>query len=147
MVATRSTSATTPIFMTHSTASFAFSNTRTEIIELPMTTITDTKPAQEQIANYHRDGFLILRDVFTSEEITELDAEALRLLQRTDLIDSDNIRCRWQNCLTTGECRFGCFDPVIDISSVCARVARDSRLIELVSALYGERAYLFKDKL
>src|SRR5262245_41801912 len=147
MVATPSTSATTPIFMMPLTASFAFLNTRTEIIELPMTTITDTKPAQQQTANYHRDGFIIVREVFTSQEITELDAEAWRLLQRTDLIDSDNIRCRWQNCLTTGECRFDCFDPVIDISSVCARVARDPRLIEIVSALYGERAYLFKDKL
>src|SRR5262245_43762167 len=133
--------------MTHSTASFAFSNPRMEIIERRMTTITDTKPSQEQIANYHRDGFLILRDVFTSEEITELDAEALRLLQRTDLIDSDNIRCRWQNCVSSGECRFDCFDPVIDISPVCARVARDPRLIALVSDLYGERAHLLKDKL
>src|SRR5262249_53261955 len=101
MVATPSTSATTPIFMTPSTASFAFSNTRTEIIERPMTTITDIKPAQDQIANYHRNGFLIVRAVFTSEEITELDAEGWRLLQRTDLIDSDNIRCRWQNCVST----------------------------------------------
>src|SRR5262245_43841140 len=133
--------------MTHSTASFAFSNPRMEIIERRMTTITDTKPSQEQIANYHRDGFLILRDVFTSQEIAELDAEALRLLQRADLIDSENIRCRWQNCVTTGECRFDCFDPVIDISPICGRVARDPRLIELVSALYGERAHLFKDKL
>src|SRR5262249_53214707 len=101
-----------------------------------MTTITDTKLAQEHIANYHRDGFLIVRDVFTFEETAELDAEAWRLMQRTDLIDSDNIRCRWQNCVTSAECRFDCFDPVIDLSPVCARVARDPRLIEIVSALY-----------
>src|SRR5262245_46615006 len=112
-----------------------------------MTTLTETKPTQEQIANYHRDGFTIVRDIFSREEIAELDAEAWRLMQRTDLIDSDNIRCRWQNCVSTGECRFDCFDPVIDISPVCARIARDPRLIQIVSELYRERAHLFKDKL
>lgn len=43
----------------------------------------------------------------------ELRREANRLLQRADLMDSDNIRCRWQNHVDTGECRFDCFDPVI----------------------------------
>jgi len=112
-----------------------------------MTTSIETSLATQQIANYRRDRFVIVRDVFTSEEVAELDVEARRLLQLTDLIDSDNIRCRWQNCATTGECRFDCFDPVIDLSPICARVARDPRMIELVSALYGERAHLFKDKL
>jgi len=112
-----------------------------------MITITDIKLTPEQIARYRCDGFIIVRDVFSGEEVAELDAEAARLLQRTDLIDSDNIRCRWQNCVATGACRFDCFDPVIDLSPTCARIARDSRLIGVVSDLYGERAYLFKDKL
>lgn len=112
-----------------------------------MTTITDNPITQEEIASYHDTGFLSLRRIFPEHEIGQLDAEAKRLMRRTDLIDSDNIRCRWQNCVTTGECRFDCFDPVIDISPVCARIARDPRLIEIVSALYGEPARLFKDKL
>ena len=66
---------------------------------------------------------------------------------RTDLIDTDNIRCRWQNHVETGECRFDCFDPVIDLSEACERAARDPRLLEIVGALYGEPACLFKDKL
>jgi hypothetical protein len=100
----------------------------------------------EQIASYHRDGFLIVPAVFASEA-AELQGEASRLLGLTQLMDSNNIRCRWQNHAETGECRFDCFDPVIDLSPVCERVARDDRLRDRVSALYGEPAFLFKDKL
>ena len=100
-----------------------------------------------QVAQYAVDGFLIVRQVFSSDRIAELEAEAARILGRTDLIDSDNIRCRWQNHVETGECRFDCFDPVIDLSEPCARAARDPRLLAIVAALYGEPACLFKDKL
>jgi hypothetical protein len=99
------------------------------------------------VARYQADGFLVVRGVFTPDRIAELDAEAQRILGRTDLIDPDNIRCRWQNHVETGECRFDCFDPVIDLSEACERAARDPRLLEIVSALYGEPACLFKDKL
>jgi hypothetical protein len=101
----------------------------------------------ESFSQYHADGFLILREVFSPKEITALQHEADRLLQRSDLMESDNIRCRWQNHAETGECRFDCFDPVIDLSPACEAVARDPRLIDAVSALYEEPAHLFKDKL
>lgn len=98
-------------------------------------------------ARYDADGFVIVRGVFAAGEIAELDAEAIRLRQRKDLIDQANIRCRWQNDADTGECRFDCFDPVIDLSAACERIARDRRLLDLVGALYDEPACLFKDKL
>src|SRR5262245_52444286 len=107
-----------------------------------MTTMAASQLLPAQIANYRRDGFIVVRGIFTVGEVAKLDAEARRLVERTDLIDSDNIRCRWQNCVTSGECRFDCFDPVIDISPLCARVARDPRMIEIISALYGELAHL-----
>jgi len=100
-----------------------------------------------QAAQYHADGFLVVRQVFGRERIAELEAEAERLRGRLDLIDPNNIRCRWQDHVSTGECRFDCFDPVIDLSETCERVARDPKLLEIVSALYGEPACLFKDKL
>jgi ectoine hydroxylase-related dioxygenase (phytanoyl-CoA dioxygenase family) len=106
-----------------------------------------TTPAEAQLRQYQADGFLILRGVFSPAEIGELQTEAARVFQRQDLIDNDNIRCRWQNSAETGECRFDCFDPVIDLSPLCGRFARDERIIDAVSALYGERACLFKDKL
>src|SRR5262245_48323354 len=111
------------------------------------TQTTERNLTKEQLQQYSRDGFLIVREVFDKVEVAKLDEEAGRLLQLKELIDSDNIRCRWQNSVTTGECRFDCFDPVIDLSPVCARVARDPRLLEIISMLYGERAHLFKDKL
>jgi hypothetical protein len=99
------------------------------------------------VLQYKEDGFLIVRGVFTADEISALDAEAERLYLRADLIDSDNIRCRWQNHFQTGECRFDCFDPVIDLSPAYERVARSPQMLDLVGQLYGERACLFKDKL
>jgi len=103
--------------------------------------------AREHQEQYHRDGFVKVPAVFSPEEVGELRKEADRLLQRTDLIDIDNIRCRWQNHVETGECRFDRFDPVIDLSPSLEQLARDPRIIGAVSALYGERACLFKDKL
>src|SRR5262247_400251 len=99
------------------------------------------------VMQYKEDGFLIVRGVFTDGEISALDAEAERLYRRSDLIDTDNIRCRWQNHFQTGECRFDCFDPVIDLSPAYERVARSPQLLDLVGQLYEERACLFKDKL
>jgi hypothetical protein len=76
---------------------------------------TDGEPSTP--ARYtNRDGFATLRGVFFGEEIAELERDAGRLFQRTDLIDSDNIRCRWQNHVETGECRFDCFDRVAYLS-------------------------------
>ena len=42
---------------------------------------------------------------------------------------------------------FECFDPVIDLSLACHRLALDPDLLETVGALHGEEACLFKDKL
>jgi ectoine hydroxylase-related dioxygenase (phytanoyl-CoA dioxygenase family) len=85
--------------------------------------------------------------VFSPAAVAGLDADARRLHERTDLIDTNNVRCRWQDLVETGECRFDCFDPVIDLSEVCARTARDPRLLDIIGTLYGEPACLFKDKL
>src|SRR5262245_35301501 len=99
------------------------------------------------VAAYHADGFLVVRQLFPADRVAELDAEAKRLLSRGDLIDANNLRCRWQDHGDTGECRFDCFDPVIDLSDAYARAARDPKLLDVVSALYEEPACLFKDKL
>lgn len=101
----------------------------------------------EQVSAYHRDGFVVARGLFAHDELDALAVEAGRVFGRDDLKDSDNIRCRWSNHFETGECRFDCFDPVIDLSPPCAALARDPRLLAAAAALYGEPAFLFKDKL
>jgi hypothetical protein len=96
---------------------------------------------------FEAEGFVVVRGLFALEEIAELSEAANEILGRRDLIDMLNLRCRWQNHYPTGECRFDCFDPVVDLSPVIERIAYDARLSRQVSALYGEPAHLFKDKL
>src|SRR5579862_3870025 len=99
------------------------------------------------LRQYQSDGYIIVRQVFSDEEMAALSEEANRLLRLRDLIDVNNVRCRWQDHVETKECRFDCFDPVIDLSDVFDRAARDERLFDIVAGLYGEPACLFKDKL
>jgi ectoine hydroxylase-related dioxygenase (phytanoyl-CoA dioxygenase family) len=101
----------------------------------------------EQLQQYYDDGFLVVREVFAADEIAALAAEADTLFARQELIDKQNIRCRWQDHAQTKECRFDCFDPVIDIGPVCRYFAYDRRIFDVLRAIYGEEAHLFKDKL
>jgi ectoine hydroxylase-related dioxygenase (phytanoyl-CoA dioxygenase family) len=112
-----------------------------------LTSVTKSPVTEAQVRQYHNEGFLVLRNLFSPVEAAELQAEASRLLERTDLIDINNIRCRWKNNVETDKCGFDCFDPVIDLSPLCARIVRDARILEAVGSLYGEPACLFKDKL
>jgi len=103
--------------------------------------------ATADVERYADEGYLLLRNVFSAEEMAALRDEADRLLQRTDLIDVDNLRCRWQSHVASGECLFECFDPVIDLGRQCAGIARDERVLRVLAAIYGDTACLFKDKL
>jgi 2-aminoethylphosphonate dioxygenase len=106
-----------------------------------------TALAADARRNYDDDGFIVVRGVFGREEIARLAAEADRLLVRTDLIDKQNLRCRFQGNCSGGECLFETFDPVIDLASAVRDVALDPRILELLADLYSEEARLFKDKL
>jgi len=108
---------------------------------------TDARLDPASVGDYHDQGYLIARGVFSPAEMAEVAAEAERLLDRADLIDTRNLRCRWQPHCESGECLFETFDPVIDLAPVCAALARAPRLLALLASLYGEPAFLFKDKL
>lgn len=100
-----------------------------------------------QIESYHETGYLVLRGVFEPHEMAEVEKEAVELLDRTDLIDSDNLRCRFQPDETGGRCLFETFDPVIDLAPRCAAIAADRRIHEVLRQIYDGEACLFKDKL
>jgi hypothetical protein len=110
---------------------------------------TSRSPAltAEQRQEYDDNGFLLLRRFFPPDLLAAVTAEAEALLGRHDLIDPDNLRCRWQPDVHTGACAFETFDPVIDLSPACRRLAFDPALLGMLAALYGEEACLFKDKL
>lgn len=114
---------------------------------MPTATAAHPGLAPAQLREYCERGFVVVRGVFAPLEMAMISVEADRLFDRSDLKDTSNLRCRWQNHHATGECLFETFDPVADLSPLCDQLARDPRLIGLVSSIYGERAHLFKDKL
>lgn len=102
----------------------------------------------EQMDPYRAEGFVIVRQLFRMAEIDELRDETERLLtERQDLISPHNLRCRYMPHYATGEPLFEVFDPVNDISPVCARFAADPRVLALLESIYGEPPLLFKEKL
>lgn len=109
---------------------------------------TKPEPTTTRRAAYERDGFVVVRGLYDSHQMQEARAEADRLLVDCERLKSvKNIRCRWQNNVFTGECTFETFDPVIDLSPICERLALHTRLLAVLAELYGEPACLFKDKL
>jgi hypothetical protein len=103
--------------------------------------------AESQARFFETKGFLVARGVFSVAEMALVSMEAERLIERKDLIDQGNLRCRWQPHCESGDCLFETFDPVIDLAPICGALAHDPRLLDLIGSLYGEKAYLFKDKL
>jgi ectoine hydroxylase-related dioxygenase (phytanoyl-CoA dioxygenase family) len=101
----------------------------------------------QQVAEYESSGYLIVRGLFAAETIAAVAADADSLLERCDLIEQNNLRCRWQPHCVTGAPLFETFDPVVDIAPAIAGVAADPRLLAVLAALYGAPACLFKDKL
>ncbi len=99
----------------------------------------------EQVAAYHRDGYLILRQCFTPNEIETFQAEADRLYH-SDLVDPMNLRTPTR-LLGGGEKETERVDPVIDVSDVFYRAVTDERITEPLRQIFGEPAHLFKDKL
>jgi len=102
---------------------------------------------EHESEQWKRDGYLILRDVFTSDEMQALSEEAWQLTYQRDLIDKLNLRCRFQQTHDDADCLWETFDPVIDLCSMAHRVAHDRRLLRILHDIYGEPACLFKDKL
>ena len=104
--------------------------------------------SQDQISEYESQVFLVLRNVFDADEIRILLLESERLLtERRDLINPNNLRCRYMPHHRTGEPLFEVFDPVNDISPICQKFCLDRRIVGAIESLYGEPACLFKEKL
>lgn len=103
---------------------------------------------RERKRHYDEEGLVVLRRVFSAGEMHEALDEADRLLiERCELISPRNLRCRFMKHVDTDEELFETFDPVIDIAPVCARLAADPRVLDVLRVIYDDEPCLFKDKL
>jgi hypothetical protein len=110
--------------------------------------LTQYSLSPEEHEAYQKNGFLILRKVFSSTEMQALNAESERLLtERKDLIHPRNLRCRYMPHYQTGESLFEVFDPINDISPLCEQITHDARIMGYLESIYGGPASLFKEKL
>ncbi|MDQ2922118.1 MAG: phytanoyl-CoA dioxygenase family protein [Acidobacteriota bacterium] len=98
-----------------------------------------------QIDSYRRKGYMVLRRVFSADEVTVWDVESKRLL-KLGLGHEDN----WRTVLYRNPIGFAVVDrlnPVIDISAIFKLLVQDKRILQPLRELYGEDMLLFKDKL
>ena len=65
-----------------------------EGLEIMLDTFHTAAVNQQIIDEYQETGLAVLRGIFSADEINAISEEANRVLQRTDLIDNKNLRCR-----------------------------------------------------
>src|SRR5262245_51598763 len=96
---------------------------------------------------FEREGYVVVRGVFSPGEVAQVAAETEALLARDDLQAMTNLRVRWQYHYETGAPIFELFDPVTDLSPVCDAMMRDVRVASMLEALLGEPVHPITDKL
>jgi 2-aminoethylphosphonate dioxygenase len=98
-----------------------------------------------EVAEYQRDGHVILRGLFGPEEVRSWREECDRLWSSVP-VDRSNPRVQWRGHMDGGEIADR-IDPVLDISPVYDALARDARLTEAAGRLLDGTATPFKAKL
>jgi ectoine hydroxylase-related dioxygenase (phytanoyl-CoA dioxygenase family) len=102
--------------------------------------------SDEQIGQYWREGFLIVRNVIQPDHLDILRAECARLWQSVDITES-NRRIQWRMRLDGGKTADR-IDPVLDISPTFLAIAQGKSIIEPVAQLLRcSDAVVFKGKL
>ena len=100
----------------------------------------------ELVDSYRRDGYVLLRGVFTTDELEPCCRDAERLRNDTQLMDERNLRASTRTSASQGKI-VDRLDPVNDLSPALEQLARDDRIVAPVSEIFGEPALLMKDKL
>ena len=106
---------------------------------------TITVMDNETIADYHRKGYLVLREVFEPAEVQVLKSEVARLQTVPHLIDPNNVRSAHRN--VKGERRLEKLDPVHDASPLLTALVQDERILSPLRDIFLDEPKLFKDKL
>lgn len=93
------------------------------------------------VTQYERDGFLVLRDVFTPQEVANLQAELDRLREQAQNLDRPEV------ITEKGSRQVRSIFKVHALSKVFARLAADERLAGLASYLLGDQVYLHQTRM
>ncbi|HLV27742.1 MAG TPA: ectoine hydroxylase [Burkholderiaceae bacterium] len=93
------------------------------------------------IDQYERDGFLVLRDVFTPQEVANLQAELDRLRAEAESLHRPEV------ITEKGSRQVRSIFKVHELSAVFAKLAADQRLAGLASYLLGDDVYLHQTRL
>jgi len=93
------------------------------------------------IDQYERDGFLVLRNVFTPEEVANLQAELDRLRDEAESFDRPEV------ITEKGTRQVRSIFKVHELSAVFAKLAADERLAGLASYLLGDQVYLHQSRM
>ena len=105
--------------------------------------------SDEQVATFHRDGFLVIRGLFSADEVaTWRDAMEWVFSHHSQLLDHDNIRFD----MTESNDARGLpipwkVDPFTDLHPTLGHIVRDRRICDALCSLYdGYEPVLFKEK-
>ncbi|MDJ0839033.1 MAG: phytanoyl-CoA dioxygenase family protein [Acidobacteriota bacterium] len=106
-----------------------------------------TSLCQDKIAEYEREGFLVVRELFSDDLIDRVIEDAERLAADTNIIKEGNLRCRRRPHLRTGEFLLDALEPITDLAPAIKEVAEHPGMLDVLTSLLGEPVCLLKDKL
>ncbi len=96
---------------------------------------------QAQTRQFDQDGYLLLDNIFTAEEIAYLQSEAKHALQNTEELRQETVITE----LTSRDVR-----SIFDIHrqfTVMERLSSDSRLVDIASFLLNDQVYIHQSRL
>lgn len=99
----------------------------------------------EQIATYHREGFLVLRQLIGAPEVAELSHQVDGLHERMAATPAPGVQCSWEEGGQSRRIRQLMNSEVV--SPAIDALSRDARLLEPLAQLMGPDIMLFHSKL
>lgn len=108
---------------------------------------SETAPlSQAQTAQYERDGYLVLEDLFSTQEVEFLQREAGSLLADPDALDVDTIITE-PGISRPGSGEIRSIFEIHRQSRVMQRLAADARLADVAQFLLNDAVYLHQSRL
>ena len=100
----------------------------------------------QQLSDFQRDGYLIIRGLFTRDEMARQGAAIDELAARPPEIGKQMAYYE-DSLLVAGTRVLSRIERYVEYEPTLASLVHDPRLVDLTSALLGDQAILFKDKI